>query len=75
VNPFYATLIDAGGDEHSATLAGCTPPLRAMRVVKGEKTRGFISFEIPTTVKTMTLVYAPTVIGAGREELRFDLGQ
>jgi hypothetical protein len=75
VNPFYATLVDAGGDEHATTLAGCTPSLRAMRVIKGQRTRGFLSFEVPTTVKKMTLVYAPTVIGAGREELRFDLDQ
>jgi hypothetical protein len=73
VNPFYATLESHDGDEWDATLAGCKPVLEARRVVRGQKARGLVTFEIPASARRLRLVYAPIVIGGGREELRFDL--
>jgi hypothetical protein len=71
VNPFYATVVDEGGDTYSSTLAGCEPGLPSVRVVQGTAVHGFVTFEIPKTSRRFELRYAPLVIGAGVEELRF----
>jgi hypothetical protein len=73
VNPFYSTLRTASGDEYASTLAGCDPALPSIRLTKGQKARGFITFEIPKTARQLELRYAPMVIGPGVEELRFTL--
>ncbi|HEX4337987.1 MAG TPA: DUF4352 domain-containing protein [Polyangiaceae bacterium] len=71
VNPFYATLYDAGGEAYTATLAGCDPGLPSLRLTTGKKTRGFVSFEIPVGARRLELRYGPTIIGRSAEELRF----
>jgi hypothetical protein len=71
VNPFYATLYDAGGDAYTTTLAGCDPGLPPIRVTAGEKARGFVTFEIPVASRKLELHYAPTIIGRTAEELKF----
>ena len=71
VNAFYATLADARGDTYSATLAGCDPPLPAVRLTNGKSARGFVTFEIPKASEKLELRYAPLVIGPGVEELKF----
>lgn len=72
-NPFYATFRDGSGADHRSTLAGCEPALPTVRVKQGEKTRGFVTFEIPDTLHKLELRYAPLVIGPGVEELKFDV--
>jgi hypothetical protein len=73
VNPFYATLYDAGGDVYTSTLAGCEPGLSAVRVTSGKKARGFVTFEIPASSRKLELHYAPTIIGRSAEELKFTI--
>jgi hypothetical protein len=73
VNPFYATLEEPGGATRNVTLAGCEPAVPSVRVTRGEKVRGFLTFEIPATTRRFELRYAPLVIGAGPEVLRFSL--
>lgn len=75
VNVFYATLVDARGDSYSATLAGCEPPLVAVRVANGKSTHGFVTFEVPKAAEKFELRYAPMVIGPGTEELKFSVSR
>ena len=70
-NAFYGVLEDGAGNTYPPTLAGCEPPLPAVRVQNGSKARGFISFEIPNGARKLTFRYAPMVIGPGKEELKF----
>jgi hypothetical protein len=73
VNPFYASLTDESGESYSSTLAGCSPGLPSIRVTTGTKASGYVTFEIPKTSRRLELRYAPIVIGAGPEPLRFAL--
>lgn len=73
VNPFYATLHTPDGAARAATLAGCEPGLPSVRVTRGQKVRGFATFEVPVATRSFELRYAPVVIGSGPEELRFSL--
>lgn len=75
VNPFYATLRDGTDETYSSTLAGCRPVLEAVRVTRGDKARGFITFDVPKSARKLEMTYNPVVIGGGREELKFDLGR
>lgn len=72
-NPFYALLYDEAGGTYESTLAGCEPPLVPRLVTRGENARGFITFEVPKTARTLTMRYAPLIIGRGPEELRFSI--
>jgi uncharacterized protein DUF4352 len=74
-NPFYATLIDTTSVVYESTLAGCQPALAASQLVKGQKASGWISFDVPADAKGLRLAYAPVLLGAGREELLFQLGR
>lgn len=74
VNPFYATLIAGTGERYEASLAGCRPLLPAGRVSDGQTLRGWLSFDVPSSLLRFNLSYEPVVLGVGREEVRFDLG-
>jgi hypothetical protein len=75
VSPFHAKLQDADGNSYAATLAGCRPILPSVRVAKGEKVEGWVSFELPRTAREPTLSYEPTIIGSPPQPLRFSLGR
>jgi len=75
VSPFHAKLQDADGNSYAATLAGCRPILPSVRVAKGEKVEGWVSFELPRAAREPTLNYEPTIIGAPPQPLRFSLGR
>jgi hypothetical protein len=75
VNPFYAKLTDSEGYSWTSTLAGCIPDLKSMRINTGDTVRGWITFELPKTATGLKLVYAPFVVGSGKQELVFDLGR
>ncbi len=74
-NPFAASLRDSNDEDYKAALAGCEPTLRAGHVSSGETARGFISFEVPRGATGFVMKYAPFIVGAGPEELRFSLGR
>ncbi len=75
VNPFYATLIDASNVVYESTLAGCQPALVASQLSRGEQASGWISFDVPAQARGLRLAYAPVLLGAGREELLFQLSR
>lgn len=74
-NPFYATLIDANNVVYESTLVGCEPALRASQLSDGKQASGWISFDVPAQARGLRLAYAPVLLGAGREELLFQLGR
>lgn len=73
-NVFYALLVAPDGERYEATLAGCRPVLEAQQLVEGEKTTGWITFDVPESVTRARFRYAPVVIGVGRPHLEFELG-
>lgn len=75
VNPFYATLIDANNVVYESTLTGCQPALTARQLSDGKQASGWISFDVPAQARGLRLAYAPVLLGAGREELLFQLGR
>jgi hypothetical protein len=75
VSPFHAKLEDADGKTYNATLAGCRPILPSVRVAKGERVEGWVSFELPKGARDPKLHYEPTIIGSPAQPLRFSLGR
>jgi hypothetical protein len=49
--------------------------LPSVRVAKGEKVEGWVSFELPRAAREPTLNYEPTIIGSPPQPLRFSLGR
>lgn len=72
-NPFVATLLDSEQQGYQVDIAGCTPTLRARQLSRGQKAKGYISFEVPDAARGLVMSYAPFVVGAGPEELKFSL--
>ncbi len=62
-------LEDGQGRQYRYTLRGtCTPELRGANLQAGSRLRGWVTFQIPSTAKDLTLVYpvdAPTHGHAG----------
>lgn len=75
VNPFYAKITDGDGYSYTSTFGGCSPELKSVRINKGEKARGWITFEIPEKSKGLKLTYNPFIISTVKQEVKFDLGR
>jgi hypothetical protein len=75
VNPFYAKITDGDGYSYTSTFGGCTPDLKSVRINKGEKARGWITFEVPDKAKGLKLTYNPFIISTVKQEVKFDLGR
>ena len=75
VNPFYAKVTDADGYSYTSTFGGCDPELKSVRVNKGEKARGWVTFEVPDKAKDLKLTYNPCIISTVKQEVKFDLGR
>jgi hypothetical protein len=72
-NPFYAGLRDASGEVYPGALSGCDPPLPPVRLQRGQKARGHLNFDVLKSATSLELRYAPPVIGADDQEVRFSL--
>lgn len=77
VNAFHFALRagDDEGLEYRSTFGGCDPDLQAGRVTTGQRQTGWVTFEIPTNARDLTLRYDPFVLGGAKQELRFNLGR
>ncbi len=75
VNPFYAKVTDSEGYTYNSTFGGCDPDLKSVRLSKGEKAKGWITFEVPAKAAGLKLSYNPFIIGTTKQELKFDLGR
>jgi hypothetical protein len=72
-NPFHCKLRESDGASHTPTFKGCEPRLRDHRLGKGERQRGWVSFELPATAKELRLVCSQAVVGQQTRVLEFDL--
>lgn len=72
VNPLYISVKDAEGFEYTSTILGKEPSLKSQNdLPAGEKMRGWVTFEVPTTATGLILTYQPL---GGNVRIRFDLG-
>lgn len=71
VSPFYATLHDSQHHIYTPTFGGCRPALDSLRMKKGDKARGWITFELPRSATGIRLVYDPFVVGGPHQPLQF----
>ena len=75
-NPLYFSVKDSLGYEFNGSLFGTPyPSLKSGVLLKGEKSRGFVAFEVPATSTTFTVTYEPVVIFGGYEPIKIYLGQ
>ncbi len=75
VNPYYAKITDSDGYSYTSTFGGCEPELKAVRITKAEKARGWVTFEVPSKASGLKLSYSPIIIGSMKQEVKFDLGR
>lgn len=75
VNPFYAKVTDGDGYSYTSTFGGCDPELKSVRITKGEKAKGWITFEVPQKASSLKLTYNPFIISTVKQEVKFDLGR
>jgi hypothetical protein len=74
VNPMYASLKDSDGYEYNDTF-GQEPALKSQNdLPRGEKVRGWLTFEVPDEAKGLMFTYQPITF-ENDVRLRFDLGQ
>lgn len=63
-NPFYFKVADENGFEYNYNVFGKDPQLASGNSLQpGKIVRGWMTFEIPKTIKTLTLTYTPNLIG------------
>jgi hypothetical protein len=74
-NPMYFSLKDADGFEYSITMASPDPSLKSGDLRKGDKARGFVSFEVKSNASGFVVSYKPLVILGGYDAIHIDLGQ
>ncbi len=72
-NPLQFSLKDGDGFEYSASLFSKQPSLKDGDLAKGEKVRGYITFEIPETSSGLVLRFE-TALFMG-EMLKIDIGE
>lgn len=60
-NPFYATLKDDQGFDYTTNLAECGTTLPSRILEPAESVRGFVPFELPATLDSVTLTYKPAL--------------
>jgi len=63
-NPFFFKVRDEQGFEYNFAAFGREPALKSGNDLKpGQKVKGWMTFEVPKTVKALTLVYTPGFMG------------
>lgn len=63
-NPFYFKVRDEQGFEYNFAAFGKEPTLQSSNELKpGQKVKGWMTFEVPKTAKTLTLIYTPGFLG------------
>ena len=74
-NPMYFKVKDGNGFEYNTSIIAPDPSLKSGDLVKGDKVRGNVAFEVPATATGFILSYEPLVIAGGYEALKVDLGR
>ena len=75
VNPMYTSIRDADGYEYNGSIFGREPSLKSQNdLPRGEKMRGWVTFEIPEKAKGLMFTYQPITF-QNDVRLRVGLGQ
>ena len=74
-NPYYARLVDADRNVYEATLGGCGPALAPTLPARGQTAHGAVVFDVPPSARTLTLLYAPELVGTETAVLAIELGR
>jgi hypothetical protein len=63
-NPFFFSVKDADGFEYNFSAFAPEPQLQSGNdLAAGDKVAGWVAFELPTTLKQVTLLYQPDFFG------------
>jgi hypothetical protein len=74
VNPFYCKLADGDAYSYTMTIGGHDPSLSSQNdLAKGEKMRGWVTFEVPETARDFIFSYEP-ISFTENIRIRFNLG-
>jgi hypothetical protein len=74
VNPFYCKLTDGDAYAYNVNAFGKDPSLSSQNdLPKGEKMRGWVTFEVPDTAKDFVFSYSP-ISFTDKTRIRFSLG-
>ena len=66
VNPFYFSVQDSDGYEYTISIFGKDPSLQSQNdLPSGEKMRGRVTFEVPTSAHGLVLKFEPLSFGGG----------
>lgn len=74
-NPLYFSVKDADGFQYNVTMLAPDPALSSGKLVKGDKVRGNVAFEVKETASGLVISYEPLVLLGGYETIRIELGQ
>ena len=72
-NPFNLTLRDANGQSYSQSF-GSQDPLQLAQLVKGDKARGTVPFDVKADAKGLVLIYDTAPLANAAQQIRVDLG-
>jgi hypothetical protein len=74
-NPLYFSVKDSDSFEYDTSMLAPDPALSSGTLVRGDKSRGNVAFEVPITASGFIVTYEPLVILGGYEPIRIDLGR
>lgn len=72
-NPLYFKVKDGDGFEYNPEITGGDQALKSGDLVKGDKARGTVAFEVKETAKSLVMSYKPLVLFSGDEAIRVAL--
>ena len=73
-NLLYFSVKDGNGYQYQTTFFSPDPSLLSGSLIKGDKVRGFVAFEVQNVSTSYVVTYEPLVILGGYEPIRIDLG-
>jgi hypothetical protein len=74
-NPLYFSVKDSDSFEYNTSMLAPDPALSSGTLVRGDKSRGNVAFEVPITASGFIVTYEPLVILGGYGPIRIDLGR
>lgn len=73
-NMMYFSVKDESGYEYQTAMSSPDPSLSSGTLIKGDKVRGFVAFEVLNTSTQYVVTYNPLVILGGYEPIRINIG-
>lgn len=72
-NPLYFKVKDSEGQEYNGSLIGDDKSLKSGELPRGDKARGTVAFDVPTTATGLVASYQPVVLFGGYQTIRIAL--